>query len=138
MTIKEKLAEYIGDMPGNKAISLHNEYCEHDHKYDDHIYDMDEFDEVIGERLPSDVAFMCYYGDFCPANSHFWYNGYGNLVSSDYPTTDDDSPFYVYDIVKYIVDNDDDLGNEEIREILDNAENSDDDDDDDEEEEEEE
>ena len=98
----------------------------------------DEFDEIVGECLPSDVAFMCYYGDFCPANSHFWYNGYGNLVSSDYPATDDESPFYINDIMQCIVDNDDDLGDEEIREILDNAKNSDDDDDDDEEEEEEE
>lgn len=127
MTIREKLAAYIGDMPGNKAISLHNEYCERDHRYDNHIYDMDEFDEIIGECLPSELARMCYYGDFCPANSYFWYNGYGNLVSSDCPTTDINSPFYVSDIVKYIVSNNDDLGDEGIREILDNAENSDDD-----------
>ena len=127
MSIQEKLAAYIGDMQEDKAISLHNEYCEHDHKYDDHIYDMDEFDEIVGECLPSDVARMCYYVDFCPTDSYFWYNGYGNLVSSDYPATDDESPFYINDIIKYIVDNDDDLGDEEIREILDNAENSDDD-----------
>ena len=119
MTIKEKLAVYIGDLPGTKAISLHNEYCEHDCAYENHIYGMDEFDEIVGECLPSELARMCYYGDFCPANSYFWYNGYGNLVSSDYPATDNNSPFYVSDIVKYIVDNDDDLGDEEIREMLD-------------------
>ncbi len=118
MSIQEKLAAYIGDMPEDKAISLHNEYCEHDHKYDDHIYDMDEFDEIIGECLPSDIARMCYYEDFCPADSYFWYNGYGNLVSGDCPMTDDNSPFYVSDIVKYIVNNDDDLRDEGIREIL--------------------
>lgn len=119
MTIEEKLTAYIEELEDYKAISLHNEYCEHDRRYDDHIYDMDEFNEIVGECLPSDVARMCYYGDFCPVNSHFWYNGYGNLISSDYPTTDINSPFYVNDIVKYIVNNDDDLGNEEIREILD-------------------
>lgn len=127
MTIREKLAAYITDVSEDKAISLHNEYCEHSCGYDYHIYGMAEFDEIVGECLPFDVARMCYYGSFCPADSYFWYDGYGNVASNDWPTTDDDSPFYVYDIVKYIVDNDDDLGDEEIREILDNAENSDDD-----------
>lgn len=119
MTIKEKLAAYIGDLPGNKAISLHNKYCERDHRYDDHIYDMDEFDETVGECLPFDVARMCYYGDFCPEDSYFWYDKYGDLISGDCPTTGSNSPFYVDDIVKYIVDNDDDLGDDGIEEILD-------------------
>lgn len=74
-------------------------------------------------------------GEFSPCHEYFWYNGYGNLESSDRPITDSKSPFCMEDMIKYIVENDEDLDDEGIREILDDAENSDDDDDEEEEEE---
>ena len=51
------------------------------------------------------------------ARAYFWFNGYGNLESSDF------LPDVVFpsDIARYIVDNDEDFGDDEIREVLDDG-----------------
>ena len=68
---------------------------------DDRYYDMDELDEIYSDAEPSEIlarAFYGYdedtwttdrsgnreYGAFNPNRDFFRYNGYGNLVSSDY------------------------------------------------------
>ena len=68
---------------------------------DDRYYDMDELDELYSDAEPSEIlarAFYGYdkdtwttdssgnkeYGAFNPNRNFFRYNGYGNLVSSDY------------------------------------------------------
>lgn len=68
---------------------------------DDRYYDMDEIDELYSDAEPSEIlarAFYGYdedtwttdssgdkeYGAFNPNRTFFRYNGYGNLVSSDY------------------------------------------------------
>ena len=68
---------------------------------DDRYYDMDELDEFYSDAEPSEIlarAFYGYdedtwttdssgnkeYGAFNPNRTFFRYNGYGNLVSSDY------------------------------------------------------
>lgn len=68
---------------------------------DDRYYQMDELDEFYSGTEPSEIlrrAFYGYdadtthddengqtiYGEFNPNREYFYYNGYGNLVSSDY------------------------------------------------------
>lgn len=135
MDVMEKLKAHIEELYDDQVVRLWNEYVALDKRYDDEIFPMDDFDEIIGEIQPFDLARLICYGEFSPCHEYFWYNGYGNLESSDRPK---ESPFCMEDMIKYIVENDEDLDDEGIREILDDAENSDDDDDDDDDEEEEE
>lgn len=68
---------------------------------DDRYYSMDELDEFYGGTEPSEILRRAFYGhdadtthddengrtiygEFNPNREYFYYNGYGNLVSSDY------------------------------------------------------
>ncbi len=64
---------------------------------------------------------------FNPNRDYFYYNGYANLVSLDYLDYNEYSNEFMYDffdceidnIIKWIIENDLDFDNDEIREILD-------------------
>ena len=68
---------------------------------DDRYYSMDELDEFYRDSDPLEILRRAYYGrdddvyttysngnktygEFNPNRDYFYYNGYGNLVSSDY------------------------------------------------------
>lgn len=68
---------------------------------DDRYYCMDELDELYDSTEPSEILCRAYYGrdddtyttdesgnktygEFNPNREYFYFNGYGNLVSSDY------------------------------------------------------
>lgn len=68
---------------------------------DDRYYCMDELDELYNSTEPSEILRRAYYGhdndtyttdasgnknygEFNPNREYFYFNGYGNLVSSDY------------------------------------------------------
>lgn len=123
MDIQEKIKEVIEEMTENEKISLWGNYCNEDSRMDDYIYSMEEFDEIFSGSLPWEIARTCYYsGNFCPAHDYFWFNGYGNAESSDFPSLDSKSPFYIDEIVSYIVDNENSLYNDDIQAALDERE----------------
>lgn len=101
-------------------VSVHNEYCEANSDMDNYIYRMDEFDEVMSGCSPWEVARACYYsGKFCPAHDYFWFNGYGNCESDDFPGGDQ---IYIDDIAAYIDRTENSLYNSEIQDVLDEYE----------------
>lgn len=51
---------------------------------DDRYYPMEEFDELHAHYQPLELAQRIFFGDFNPNHDYFRYNGYGNLVSSDW------------------------------------------------------
>lgn len=68
---------------------------------DDRYYSMDELNEFYRDTEPLEILYRAYYGrdddtwttdsngnkiygEFNPNREYFYYNGYGNLVSSDY------------------------------------------------------
>lgn len=68
---------------------------------DDRYYLMEELDEFYRDTEPTELLNRVYYGhdddnyttdehgdkhysEFCPNRTYFYYNGYGNLVSTDY------------------------------------------------------
>lgn len=122
MCINEKLQEVIEDMSTSDLVSLWNEYTNESGRMDDYIYSMDEFDEVMEGYKPWEVARAAYYsGKFCPAHDYFWFNGYANLESSDFPS-ESDSPIYIKELVTFIIENENALYNDEVQEILDSME----------------
>lgn len=128
MTLEEKVREAIENMGNAEAVDMWNNYCEACNLYDDIIYNMSEFDELMEGYAPSEVARMCCYGDFCITHDYFWFDGYGNLESCDFPICDKSSPFFIDDVTAYIVENNDALQSNEIHEILDEEEDDDDED----------
>ena len=115
---RKKLVDYINDMNDDEVIELHNSYCEAAGYEDDRIYGMYELDEILEGRTPTDILSMGFYGDFRPQHDFFWFNGYGNLESTDYIA---DMPIFAIDIANYILSEKDSLGNDEIQGILDEA-----------------
>lgn len=111
-------AVIVDDMDNSEKAELWNHYCDAAHYYDDGIYPMDEFDEIVGGMTPLEIVRTCFYGDFCPAHDYFWFNGYANAVSG-YNVDDPKSPFDADAVAEWIVDHDDSLYNDDIREILD-------------------
>ena len=120
--MKDKLRELFENMDDVSLIMAWNEY-QSNIRGEDEIYPMDWFDEIMEGRTPWEIARCCYYsGKFCPAHDYFWFNGYGNACSSDYPLDN----IWLDDMIDYIIENDDNLGNDEIQEILDQGESEDD------------
>ena len=118
-TKKEKIVELIENMSAADMVQVNNEWCNNAGYPDNWIYSMDEFDEICAGMTPWEVARAAYYsGKFCPAHDWFWFNGYGNLESDDFPI----GQVWADDIADYCIDNDADLYNDEIREILDEEE----------------
>ena len=117
--MKNKLRELLENMDDVSLIMAWNEYQSLINGCDE-IFPMDWFDEIMDGKEPWEIARCCYYsGKFCPAHDYFWFNGYGNACSSDYPQDN----IYIDDMIAYILEHDEDLNNDEIREILDGVEN---------------
>lgn len=117
------LQEYIDGLDVAPLVYLWDAYTAESNTMDDYIYSMDSFDEMHSDMKPWDIVRAAYYsGEFCPTDDWFWYDGYGNLVSSNNPAQDDNSPLDADSIVDYIMDNEDDLGDSDIRALLDELE----------------
>ena len=115
MTKTEMIKDLLENMSESQLYIIANEYFDKTNYYDDRIYDMDEFDEIMSGMSPSDIATKIFYGDFRPNDNYFKFNGYANLESFDYISDEVD----LEEIADYIVDNDEDFDNSDIREIID-------------------
>ena len=119
-----EVREYLDSLSDGEKVDIWNEYAEAANNPDDRIYSMDEFDEIFSDTKPWEIARACFYSRrFNPSDSWFWFNGYGNVESSDYISDHDDrSPIDLDEVAEYIVSNNDELFNDDIRAILDGEE----------------
>ena len=87
-------------------------------------FDMEEFDFILEEFAPSEVANMVFYGDFNPNCEYFRFNAYGNLESANEWDIEEEYRDYISEIASYIVEYKDniDIDDEGLQEILDNME----------------
>lgn len=111
------IKQYLEELEPRYLLPMWQDYCMNNN-YDDLIYDMEEFDEIFQNDEPSYIANRIFYGDFNPNDEYFTFNGYGNLVSFD--SFDILEHISLTDLVVYIIDNDEDFGDSDLREILDN------------------
>lgn len=93
-TTKEITADIIEYFKNNEEIF--NECIEELDSYngylgDNRYYFMDDLDEIYRNELPTEILCRAFYGkdddtngEFNPNREYFYYNGYGNFVSSDY------------------------------------------------------
>lgn len=108
---------------------------------DDCYYSMDELDEFYRESDPSEILRRAFYGhdadtwtmdssgnktygEFNPNRDYFKYNGYGNLVSTNYP---DYSDYLCENTIEDMVENRDEIDaideNSGLSELFDELEN---------------
>ena len=127
--MREEVLEMLRDMNDSDLVAVHNEYCGKVSYDDDMIFYMEELDELMYGMKPLDILREAREVD----TNDDWirWNGYGNLESTDYPQ----DWMELDEIADYIVENDDALYNDDIRDLLDEieAENEEEEEDEDEE-----
>lgn len=122
MTQEQKqkaIEEILDNLADHEIVEVNNAYqdCINGDKY---IYSTDEFDELMDGKTPSEIANRVAFGDYAPYHMWFWFNGYGNVVSSNHPDRADG--WFASEISEYAVEYDEDFGIRDIREILDEDE----------------
>ena len=113
MTKEERLQNIIDNMEDAELISAWNERCD-SYSYDeDHIYYMSEIDELFYDVKVSE--FLSNLADDFRVGDDYFKDGVWGIESFDdiYDVINDD------DLIEYIINEGDDLGNDDIREILD-------------------
>ena len=87
-------------------------------------FDMEEFDLVLEEYTPSEVANRIFYGSFNPNDEYFRFNAYANLESANEWDIEEEYRDNISEIASYIVEYKDniDINDEGLQEILDNME----------------
>lgn len=125
--MEEKIKAIIEAMDDGDKIALWNESCYECGYGDDEICDMQDFDELMSDNTPSEIASRIFFGGgFNPNHDYFAFDGYANFASFDY-ADDEDSPFDSDDLVDRIVRNENAFGSDEIAAVL-NGEDDDEDD----------
>lgn len=101
MKTQEQIKEFLeNEIDDGQLKQIWNDYCD-TYSGDDVVYDMDEFDDIMSSSTPTDIADRIFYGDFKPCHKYFSFNGYANLVSTDYL----DDLIYISDLAEYIYNN---------------------------------
>lgn len=118
----DQIKEILANMDDCDLVALHNAYCDATKTWDNQVFSIEDFDEIMNGKEPWEIARACFYGrNFCPVDSWFWFNGYGNLESTDYFPCKH-GPIYVEDIADYIERTEDNLDYDEIQAILEDDE----------------
>ena len=116
MEKRKKLVDYINSRNTDEIVALHNDYCAAAGYDNDHIYSMEELDDFFSCSKPHWILERAFYGKFNPRHEYFRFNNSYNLESADYIF---EMPISVDEIADYILSEEDSLGNDEIKEILD-------------------
>lgn len=107
------IENFINDeLSDSDAVSIWNEYCDKNRYNDNMIYDISMLDDMMVGLTPTEILKRA--DDINIDDDYFWDTLYG-VTSGDLT----DSPYDVEALAKYIVDNDDDLYNAELRDFLD-------------------
>lgn len=132
MKLVEKLLNYYKENTEDFVDDIEELDDWNDCLYEDRIFPMDEFDDVFQNINPSDILSRAFYGydeptdkneqrqPFNPNREFFYFNGYGNLVSTNKINYND----YLNDyFIQDIIDNKEHLGlSEGAQELIDNYE----------------
>ena len=120
MSKLEKIMKVIGDLSDSEKVSLWNRYIIEVNCPDDHIYNMEEFDMVMRGKPPKEIVMRVHFGGLNPTEDWFWFDGYENLVSTDWLESKN-SPYDPDAIAEWILDNENPLGIYGLEEVLNSA-----------------
>lgn len=84
------ILDEINNFNSDDLVSLNNRYCEEMNYNDDQIYSNDEdfFSTFFADNVMEAVRSVS-YGEYDYSDNYVKFNGYGNLESMDYVTTED-------------------------------------------------
>lgn len=133
MSKYDKILDFIKGLDDTDIVTLWDEYCYVADRYDDEILDACRFEEYARNTDVMKLLNQFYFGTHegnenssaNPNANYFTFNGYGNIISFDYiynNYTDEFNNMYIDELIDYIIDNDNDLYNDDIRQILDEKE----------------
>lgn len=111
MDKRDRVWDFVADLSGDELVNMWNGYNSDDEK---EVHSMGEFDSYFNGLSPYEVADMVSDGEFCSGDNFFTYGWNGLYTSSD-----PDELIDVDELIDYIVDEDDDMGEPELRDILD-------------------
>lgn len=118
MKALEQIREFIeNELTESEQITIWNEYCEQNAYYDDQLHYMGELDDYVGYDRTATEVLERVSSDFNIRDDYF-YDGVYGIESTDYP--EDHIDFDA--MAKYISDNDDALGNDELSDFLEDEE----------------
>lgn len=120
----EAIKSILDNLSDNEVVDVNNRYQD-EINGDRHIYSIDDFDELMSDQTPSDIANMIAYGRYNPFEMWLYFDGYGNVKTTNYPDSTDG--WFAPEIAEYMVENDEDFNIDEAREILDEEEDEDED-----------
>lgn len=113
---RDEVIVMFRDMNDSDLVAVHNEYCGKVGYDDDRIYYMEDLDELMHGMKPLDILREA--REVNTNDDWIRWDGYGNLESTDYPQ----DWMELDEIADYIVENDDALRNDDIRNLLDEIE----------------
>ena len=114
--IVENIKEVVEDFKENKLVELWNEFCDKNY-YEERIYYLsdDEINDLFDNKTPAELIRM---GSNVDLDNKYFYFHLGELNTTD-------NIFDVVEIdelVDYIIDNDNDCNDTDIRDLLDELE----------------
>ncbi len=114
--VKEKLEDFLEEMSDDDVIAMWNNYCDNNRYEDDRIWYVSDFDDLMQGKLPSEVVEEL-SSNFSLNDEYMVFTIYG-IASFSY-VSDDVCPIYISDLADYILENDDELENDDVRDFLD-------------------
>ena len=100
---RNDLIDALSHETTENIIDLHNRMCDDQNYYDNHVYSMDEFDDLFCDTPAWEVARACFYSSrFCPVDHWFYINAYGNNRSFDY--YEDSDIIFLNDIADWLLE----------------------------------
>lgn len=99
------LAAQVREMHEDDIVYLWNEYA-YDCRPDDVIYENTEdvLDEIF--RTPSEAIRAIYFGNYTFNDPYMFFNGYANLESIYSVLNDENSIFYMDELVEWLIEDD--------------------------------
>ena len=105
MTREQAIRTYVENLSKGELVELMQHMSFYDGSFDDVLYyDMDEFDELMSNYSPMEIAQMIFFGDeFNPNDDYFRFNVYGNLESANWYDLEAEAENSVNDIIYHLV-----------------------------------
>jgi hypothetical protein len=130
---EKEIREILTKIDESELVSIWNDFCMNDNRYDDEIMDYCTLEEYISNAGDDTMQWLnrFYFGsdDYSdesgsanPNRNYFTFNGYGNIISFDYLYNEYTDKFnYIDDelLIDYIIDNQESFSNDDIQEIID-------------------
>lgn len=111
--LEERINEVLEEMDNDMLVTVWNEFCEADSRYDDIIECMENLDDYLYGLKPSEILDRV-DSDFSTSDDYFSESGWGEIESFDNPRDHID----LDEVAEYCAKNEDDLYNDDIKNCI--------------------